>query len=262
MIHQMVAAININIDPDLIDGRLSLTWHGLFTAVGIALGVWLALRLARRTDITADDAMNIALVAVPSGIVGARLLWVLEHTDQIRDVSDVFAVTDGGISVYGAMIGGVVGGFLYLVWFKPEFPKWVALDIAAPGMILGQAVGRFGDFVNGEHFAKVTDLPWGFRYTHPSTEGPWAVITDGNIPRLRGVVSRPDRAAGGGAGDSASGGGRLRTHSGLAAAGFSALAVVERPRAARLDLRELRGGLRLDPWPAGAPAHRRARHYL
>ena len=182
MIHQMVAAININIDPDLIDGRLSLTWHGLFTAVGIALGVWLALRLARRTEITADDAMNIALVAVPSGIVGARLLWVLEHTDQIRDVSDVFAVTDGGISVYGAMIGGVVGGFLYLVWFKPEFPKWVALDIAAPGMILGQAVGRFGDFVNGEHFAKVTDLPWGFRYTHPSTEGPWAVITDGNIP--------------------------------------------------------------------------------
>ena len=182
MIHQMVAAININIDPELFGGGLTLTWHGVFTAVGIALGVWLAMRLARRTEITADDAMNIALVAVPSGIVGARLLWVLEHTDQIQNAGDLFAVTDGGISVYGAMIGGVVGGFLYLVLFRPAFPKWMGLDIAAPGMILGQAVGRFGDFVNGEHFAKATDLPWGFRYTNPSTEGPWAVITDGSIP--------------------------------------------------------------------------------
>ena len=172
---ELVAIINISINPVLVDtGGFELTWHGLFTAVGIALGVWLAVRLARRARISEDDAMSIAVVAVLSGIIGARLLWVFEHTDQIGSVGDIFALTDGGISIYGAMIGGVLGGFIYVTFFKPDFPKWVALDVAAPGMILGQAVGRFGDFVNGEHFANASDLPWAFRYTHPLTDGPWS----------------------------------------------------------------------------------------
>lgn len=172
---ELVGIINININPVLIDtGGFELTWHGLFTAVGIALGVWLAVRLARRARISEDDAMSIAVVSVLSGIIGARLLWVFEHTDQIQKVGDIFALTDGGISIYGAMIGGVLGGFIYVTFFKPDFPKWVALDVAAPGMILGQAVGRFGDFVNGEHFANASELPWAFRYTHPFTDGPWS----------------------------------------------------------------------------------------
>ncbi|MXV79294.1 MAG: prolipoprotein diacylglyceryl transferase [Chloroflexi bacterium] len=175
MMPELVGIINININPVLIDtGGFELTWHGLFTAVGIALGVWLAVRLARRARISEDDAMSIAVVSVVSGIIGARLLWVFEHTDQIGSVGDIFALTDGGISIYGAMIGGVLGGFTYVTFFKPNFPKWVALDVAAPGMILGQAVGRFGDFVNGEHFANASELPWAFRYTHPLTDGPWS----------------------------------------------------------------------------------------
>ena len=179
MIADLVATIDIHIAPQIFESFLSLTWHGFFTAVGIALGVWLSLRLARGAGISQDDAMTIALVGVPSGVVGARALWVLEHTDRIDDVGDIFALTDGGISVYGAMIGGVVGAFLFIVFFKPDFPKWIALDVAAPGMILGQAVGRIGDFINGEHFAKASDLPWAFRYTHPQTDGPWASFADG-----------------------------------------------------------------------------------
>ena len=176
----IVGIINISVNPVLIDaGGFELTWHGLFTAVGIAFGVWLAIRLARRAAIAEDDAMSIAVVSVLSGIIGARLLWVLEHTDQIRSVGDIFALTDGGISIYGAMIGGVLGGFIYVTLFKPNFPKWVALDVAAPGMILGQAIGRLGDTINGEHFAKVSELPWAFRYTHPQTDGPWAIWEDG-----------------------------------------------------------------------------------
>ena len=172
----IVATININIDPVLIDaGGFEITWHGFFTAIGIALGVWLALRLARQAGLKPDDASSIAIAAVVSGIIGARLLWVFEHTDQISDFGDVFALTDGGISVYGAMIGGVIGAFAYVSLFKREFPKWVGLDVAAPGMILGQAVGRFGDLINGEHFAQASDLPWAFRYVHPDTDGPWAV---------------------------------------------------------------------------------------
>ena len=177
----LIAFINIRINPVLIDtGGFAITWHGLFTAIGIAAGVWLAIRLAQLARLNEDDSMSIAVVSVVSGIVGARLLWVFEHTDQIHSVGDVFAVTDGGISVYGAMIGGVLGGFIYVSIFKRSFPKWVALDVAAPGMILGQAIGRLGDFVNGEHFASQSSLPWAFRYTHPQTDGPWAVWADGN----------------------------------------------------------------------------------
>ena len=172
----IAAAINIHIDPVLIDtGGFEITWHGFFTAIGIALGVWLALRLAKQAGLKPDDASSIAIAAVVSGIVGARLLWVFEHTDQISNIGDIFALTDGGISVYGAMIGGVIGAFAYVSLFKREFPKWVGLDVAAPGMILGQAVGRFGDLINGEHFAQASDLPWAFRYTHPDTDGPWAL---------------------------------------------------------------------------------------
>lgn len=179
MMPDLVATIGINIDPEIIGG---LTWHGFFTAVGIALGVWLALRYTRRIGIGEDDGMSVALVGVVCGIIGARLLWVLEHTDQIHNVGDIFAVTDGGISIYGAMIGGAGGAFLFVLFLRPNFPRWMALDAAAPGMILGQMVGRIGDFINGEHFAKASDLPWAFRYTNPSTDGPWAVVSEGRIP--------------------------------------------------------------------------------
>lgn len=183
----LVGVININVNPVLIDaGGFEVTWHGFFTAAGIALGVWLSIRLARRSGLNEDDAMSIAVVAVISGIVGARLLWVFEHLDQIENAGDLFALTDGGISVYGAMIGGVVGSFVYVSLFKPKFPKWRALDVAAPGMILGQGVGRLGDLINGEHFAKASELPWAFRYTHPSTDGPWAQFTDGAAPEESG----------------------------------------------------------------------------
>ncbi len=186
------AAINIHINPDLISSPITLTWHGFFTAVAIAAAVWLCLRLARQTVISDDDVLNIALVAVPAGIVGARTLWVLEHTDQIRDAGDLFALTDGGISVYGGLIGGVVGAMIYIMLFRPGFPRWVGLDVAAPGMILAQGIGRFGDFINGEHFARATDLPWGFRYTHPRTDGPWASFIDGEYvePWFRGQSGR------------------------------------------------------------------------
>ena len=197
MLPQLIAAINIRINPVLIDaGGFEITWHGLFTALGIAAGVWLAIRLARQARLNEDDSMSIAVVSVVSGIIGARVLWILEHTDQIQNVGDLFALTDGGISIYGAMIGGVLGGFIYVSLFKPKFPKWVALDVAAPGMILGQAIGRFGDFANGEHFASQTNLPWAFRYTHPQTDGPWAIWENGETVGgwFRGALDRAGEA--------------------------------------------------------------------
>lgn len=158
--------INIGIDPEIADlGGLLLTWHGVFTAVGIAAGVGLALVVGRRLGFIEDDIYSAALLGIPFGIVGARALFVVERWgDQgIDNVIDIFRINEGGISIYGAVLGGFVGGFIY-GWFR-KLPLRRGLDVASFGLVLGMAVGRIGDLINGEHFAKVSDLPWAIRYT-------------------------------------------------------------------------------------------------
>jgi phosphatidylglycerol:prolipoprotein diacylglycerol transferase len=165
-------AIDIDIDPTMFDaGPFTLTWHGFFTAVGIIAGVALAVYLCKRDGIPSEVGQEIALVAVPCAIVGARLFYVFEHWDDFdhaiyRVITDI---TEGGITLYGGLIGGVLGGLVYSLWRK--WPIAITLDAAAPGMILGQAIGRIGDLINGEHHADETGLPWAVRYVHPNTLG-------------------------------------------------------------------------------------------
>jgi phosphatidylglycerol:prolipoprotein diacylglycerol transferase len=164
-------AIDININPDIGEiGGLLITWHGVFTAVGIAAGVFLSSRLAKRAGIPDDEIYNIALILLIGGVIGARALYVLENIDSFSDRPvDIFRITEGGISIYGALIGGTISSFLYVKWRK--LPVAQIADIAAAGAILGQAVGRIGDIINGEHHAIETDLPWAVRYVHPNTLG-------------------------------------------------------------------------------------------
>ena len=165
-------AINIDIDPTMFDlGPLTLTWHGFFTAIGIVAGVWLSVTLCKRDGIPSEVAQEIALVAVPCAIVGARLFFVFEHWDRFSsDIPRIVTgVTEGGITLYGGLLGGVLGGLFYSLWRR--WPIAITLDCAAPGMILGQAVGRIGDLINGEHHADASSLPWAFRYTNPNTLG-------------------------------------------------------------------------------------------
>ena len=162
-------AIEIPWDPSIATlGGLVLTWHGLFTALGVLGGMWVALRLADRIGYDPDHVYSIALAAVPAGIIGARALFVAEHWDVYgQNPGEILALTEGGISIWGAILGGFLGGTLYAWW--RGFPVGPGLDIGAPTMLLGQAVGRLGDLVNGEHLATATDLPWGVVYTHPDS---------------------------------------------------------------------------------------------
>lgn len=162
-------AIEIPWSPDIVEvGGFLLTWHGLFTAIGVLGGVNLSLWVARRIGFDPDDAYTLALVGVPSGIVGARALFVAEHWDFYgSNPGEIIALTEGGISVWGAILGGVLGALLFALW--RGIPVGRGLDAAAPGLILGQAIGRVGDLINGEHLARATDLPWGVIYTHPDS---------------------------------------------------------------------------------------------
>jgi phosphatidylglycerol---prolipoprotein diacylglyceryl transferase len=170
MIDALLLAIDIGIDPIILDKwGIEITWHGLFTALGVIIGVAVATAFARRAGYQEDTIYNVALCLVIGGIVGARLLYVIENFgDFDDDPVDIIRVNTGGISIYGALIGGTIGAWLYAMIVKvPNMPR--GADIAAMGGILGMAVGRIGDVINGEHFASDTGLPWGVRYTHPES---------------------------------------------------------------------------------------------
>jgi len=157
--------IKIGIDPNLFEkGGLLLTWHGVFTAVGIACGVWLAVTLGKRFNYTEDDGYSVALFGVIGGIVGARALYVMENWKSLDMPWEVFRLNEGGISIWGAVLGGIVGGLAYGLWRR--LVPWRGLDIGAMGLILGMAIGRIGDIINGEHIAKASHLPWAVEYTH------------------------------------------------------------------------------------------------
>jgi len=169
MLSALVAllTIEIGIDPEIQKfWGLLLTWHGVFTAVGIAVGVYAAVVIGRGRGFIDDDIYGAALIAIPCGIIGARALFVAEHWGEpgVSSALDVLRVNEGGISIYGAVIGGFVGGAAY-GWFR-KVNMLRSLDIASCGLILGMALGRIGDLINGEHFAESSGLPWAVRYTN------------------------------------------------------------------------------------------------
>ncbi|MGI8551347.1 MAG: prolipoprotein diacylglyceryl transferase [Dehalococcoidia bacterium] len=162
-----ILAITIDIDPEIGKfGPFLITWHGVFTAIAIAVAVILSAYFATRRGVLEDDVYNVALWAVPGGIVGARLLFVLEHASSFRhDFRGIVALNEGGIAIYGGLIGGALAGWIYA--YIKRLPMRRLSDAAAMGMIMGQAIGRLGDFINGEHWAKASKLPWSFCYTNP-----------------------------------------------------------------------------------------------
>jgi phosphatidylglycerol:prolipoprotein diacylglycerol transferase len=168
-------SIDIGLSPNVGDlAGLTITWHGVFTAIGIIAGVWLAVRIAEspRIGIDLDTAYTIGMIVVACGIVGARALYVIENygdNSSIDSIGDIFKITEGGISIYGAIIGGALGGWAYGLWKR--LPSAGGADAAVFGMLLGLAIGRIGDIINGEHFAKASDLPWAVTYSHPLSPG-------------------------------------------------------------------------------------------
>lgn len=170
MVSTLPLTIKIGLDPELFEViGLEITWHGLLTALGVVVGVAVAAAFARRANYPEDMIYNVALALVIGGIIGARGLYVIENwSDFENDLGDIVAINTGGISIYGALIGGTIGAWGYAFLTKvPNIPK--GADIAALGAILGMATGRIGCLLNGDIPAETTSLPWGVQYTHPGS---------------------------------------------------------------------------------------------
>ena len=163
----VLLSIKIGLDPTIVKfAGLDITYHGLFTALGVIIGVAISAWLARKLAYPEDMIYNVALALVIGGIVGARGLYVIEHWSMFHhDLGKMFAINTGGISIYGGLVGGAVSAWSYAMITKvPNIPR--GADIAGIGAIVGMAVGRIGDIINGEHYAKTTSLPWGVLYTN------------------------------------------------------------------------------------------------
>ena len=163
--------ITIPFDPNIHFGPLAIAWHGVFTAVGILFGVWLPLRLVRGR-FSEEDATSVATWGVVFGILGARLVHVIDQWQYyLANPLQIFLIWTGGIAVWGAAIFGVLGGLIVAI--RRKLPIGFGADAAAPGILLGFAIGRIGDIINGEHHATACEPPAGLcvGFTHPDTLG-------------------------------------------------------------------------------------------
>lgn len=140
----------------------SITWYSVLIMSGILLAFFIGTREEKRLGLPKDTMLDVVLVSVPLGIIGARLYYVLMKLDEyVADPISVLYIWKGGVAIYGAVIGGLLGVFIYSRVKK--IPLAALTDIVAPGLVLAQAIGRWGNYFNREAFGPViTDAFWQF----------------------------------------------------------------------------------------------------
>jgi prolipoprotein diacylglyceryl transferase len=144
-------------------GPFALRYYGLFIALGIATATWLTGRELARKGYDPTLALDSLFLVIPLGFIGARIYHVVTDYGLYADdpIPGVFEVWNGGLGIYGAVAGGFLGLLLF-AWYRGVSPLVLA-DAAAPGVVLGQAIGRWGNYFNQELFGRPSDLPWAIR---------------------------------------------------------------------------------------------------
>ncbi|TMD72294.1 MAG: prolipoprotein diacylglyceryl transferase [Chloroflexi bacterium] len=164
--------IVIDLNPNIVRiGPLLITWHGVFAVLGIIaaarLGFWLLQKDVPNLTGTGDGLAWMVVL----GLVGARLLYVWENFKLFADgqLLRIFALTEGGISQWGGLFGAAAGAYIWAR--RTKFSYWKILDAGGAAAMIGLAIGRIGDVINGEHHGSPTTLPWGVEYVNPNTLG-------------------------------------------------------------------------------------------
>ena len=158
-------------------GLVTVRMYAILIVIGMVLAVWYMRRQEKRLGLPGDTALDMALWAIPAGIIGARLYYVAFTWDQYApDPLSILKIWNGGLAIYGGIIGGFLG-VLFLSRIK-KLPLLKLLDMAAPAVILGQAIGRWGNFFNGEAYGRlITDPAWCFFPYGVQVDGRWYQAT-------------------------------------------------------------------------------------
>lgn len=157
----------ININPVALQIGHGIYWYGIIIAVGFLLAVLFCTRRANRYGIKKDDLYDMLIVATPLSIIGARLYYVVFYLDLFRNESGgispgkVIAIWDGGLAIYGGVIAAVLSVLGFCAYKKIK--AGAMLDLGCMGLLIGQMIGRWGNFINREAFGAETALPWRMR---------------------------------------------------------------------------------------------------
>jgi len=159
-------------DPVLVRiGPIAIYWYGALIVTGAVLAAYIASKLSSRNGHDPEIAWNLLIVVLITGVIGARLYHVASSWDYYRaHPGEIFGLQMTGFGIFGAVFGGMFGLWLFARYYKLRFLEWA--DYVAPGLILAQAIGRWGNFFNKELFGPPTDLPWGIYIPPDKRLGP------------------------------------------------------------------------------------------
>ncbi len=154
--------------PILLHFRwFSLPTYGVLVSLGVLTGLWISVRNSLKQGIDPDDAWNFGIVVVLAGIVGAKVLYIINDWSQYQHLSDVFSLST--LQAGGVFSGGLIASFIAAVWYirKHNMPPLATCDAFAPGLAFGHAIGRLGCFAAGCCYGKPTNHIWGVVFTNP-----------------------------------------------------------------------------------------------
>lgn len=139
---------------------IEVGWYGILIGLGMLLAVLVATARAKKENLPDDIIIDLAIIAVPIAVIGTRLYYVAFNWDYYGQFPrEILNIRQGGLAIHGGIIGGVLAGYFFCRYKKIRF--WQLADIVAPSIILGQAIGRWGNYINQEAYGRPTDLPWG-----------------------------------------------------------------------------------------------------
>ncbi|AGC69152.1 prolipoprotein diacylglyceryl transferase Lgt [Thermoclostridium stercorarium subsp. stercorarium DSM 8532] len=153
--------IEINLDPVAFSvGPINIYWYGIITALAFLVIIIGVLRNSEKYGLKQDDLIDLILITTPVGIICARIFYVLVNWGYYKNnLSEVYKIWHGGLAIYGGVIGGIFTIYLFCRIRRINTLK--LLDHIVVYLVLGQVIGRWGNFVNQELFGPNTDLPWG-----------------------------------------------------------------------------------------------------
>ena len=180
-------------------GPVAIRWYGLLIASAVLIGVSLSMYLAKRRNFNPDIIGDLAIWLVIGAIPCARLYYVLfQWQEYAQRPEDIIAIWKGGIAIHGAMLGGILAATIFARLNQVSI--WLLADLVVPSLILGQAIGRWGNFFNSEAFGRPTNVPWklyippenrppnliNFEYFHPTFlyESLWNLLVFGLLISL------------------------------------------------------------------------------